>query len=30
MQVREAEMMREQKKEEDRLYAMQLEKLRRD
>lgn len=30
MQVREAEMMKEQKKKEDELYAMQLEKIRRD
>ena len=30
MQVREAAMMRDQKKKEDQLYAMQLEKLRRD
>ena len=30
MQVREAEMMKEQKKKEDQLYAMQLEKIRRD
>ena len=30
MQVREAEMMKDQKKEEDKLYAQQLEKIRRD
>lgn len=30
MQVREAEMMKEQKKKEDQLYAMQLEKIRRE
>ena len=30
MQVREAEMMKEQQKKENMLYAMQLEKIRRD